>query len=448
LFSFARYLFSCAFLLTLILFNSPAHAEWTWPFPFSSANSEAGKSGQSGSLSGTSAKPAGAEKASTTQAPAPKVNAAAAQPPASTFKSEAKPAEPVSPPKIQKPAPPRALSVFTPELKLGSMVLEGDTRWSGTLLIDGMVTVSPNTTLKVMPGSVIRFAANSGILVYGRIALQGTPESPIIITSVYETAGPSDWNGIFLAGTEKNNTFEHIVIRGADTAIQASFSALEANSILIEDASTALKLSNSTATVRNSAIFSSPAGILATKSEIDLVSTTFDRNGSALTLNSSALTAVNVKLRNSAQTAFTAENSHVKLDGMLFSFNLNGIRTTGCDGSITNSSFISNKETAAIFTASNLKFSDNHVSGSRVGLQLDDNSPALWRNSISGNSSYNLLYLGNERYFAGGNWLGQANRESQEIAVFSKQPGALLTAPLLAVDPHPPAALDSTKAND
>jgi hypothetical protein len=439
LFSFARYLISCALLLTLMLVNSPAQAGWSWSFPYYSADSGPA----------VSARPAAAEelqrleKDSTSQPL--KVNATAPSP---VLKLEEKPAENVLPIIQKLPQPPRALSVFSPTLKLGSMILDEDTQWNGSLQIEGMVTVSPQSTLTVMPGSVIRFAANSGILVYGRIAFNGTPGSPVFISSLYDEPLPSDWNGIFLIGTEKNNIFDHSVIQGADTAIQASFSAFEANGILISNSGTALKLSNSTVTVRNSSISSSTTGILAVKSEVDLEAMTIDKNRSALSLQSSSLAAVNVRLRNNSQTALGADKSQLKLDRMLFSFNLNGLKVTECDGSILNSRFISNRETAAILTASNLKFSDNHVSGSRVGVQLDDNNATLWRNSISGNSSYNLLYLGGERYFAGGNWLGEIIPENMDIPVFSKQPGALLTAPLLAVDPHPPLRLDSTKATD
>ncbi|HXC92882.1 MAG TPA: hypothetical protein VN652_02645, partial [Geobacteraceae bacterium] len=374
-----------------------------------------------------------------------KINATSPSP---ALKPVVKPAENALPVIQKPPQPPRALSVFSPTLKLGGMVLDEDTEWNGSLRIEGMVTVSPQSTLTVAPGSVIRFAANSGILVYGRIAIKGTPESPVFISSMYDEPRPSDWNGIFLIGTEKNNVFDHCVIQGADTAIQASFSAFAANSILIDNSDTALKLSNSTVTVRNSSLSSSATGILAVKSEVDLEAMTVDRNRSAISLQSSSLAAVNVRLRNNTQTALVADKSQLKLDRMLFSFNLNGLKTTECDGSIINSRFLSNNETAAIFTASHLKFSDNHVSGSRVGVQLDDNNPTLWRNSISGNSSYNLLYLGDERYFAGGNWLGEIIPDSAEIPVFSRQPGALLTAPLLAVDPYPPVTLDSTKATD
>jgi copper-binding protein NosD len=430
LFSFARYLFSCAFFLSLMLFDSPARAEWSWSYPFYSTDS-----------SGVSAKPAATE-ASGQPVKDSGVSTTAVPPPASSPDPEAKPAETVL------PSPPRTLSVFAPTLKPGGAILDEDTQWSGSLLIEGMVTVSPQTTLTIMPGTVIRFAAGSGILVLGRIAVQGTPENPVVITSMFDKPLPSDWSGIFLTGTEKSNVFDHVVIQGADTAIQASFSAFAANGLRIDTAATAMRLSNSTVSVRNSAVSSAMAGILAVKSEVDLEAMTFEQNRTALSLQSSALTAVNVRLRSSTGTALTAEKSQLKLDRMLFSFNLNGLRTLECDGSVINSRFISNSGTAAILTASHLKFTDNHVSGSSVGVQVDDNSPTLWRNSISGNSSYNLLYLGAERYFAGGNWLGQKLSENTEISVFSKQPGALLTAPLLAVDPHPPVRVDSTKATD
>jgi hypothetical protein len=359
-----------------------------------------------------------------------------------------KPEEVALPAIHEVPTIPRPLASFSPSTRLGSIILEEDTQWTGTLLIQGMITITPQTTLTVMPGTIIRFGADSGLLVHGRIAVKGTPESPVLISSLYETPRPSDWNGIFLIGTEKNNLFDHLVIQGADTAIQASFSTLEANGIRVGNSSTGLKLSNSTVTLKNSSISASSYGIFSVKSEVDLESMTFERSRNALSLQSSSLTAVNVRLRDNTHTALIAEKSQLKLDRMLFSSNLNGLKATGCDGSIMNSRFISNTETAASLTESNLKFTENHISGSRVGLHLDDNSSAVWRNSISGNSRYDLLYLGEEQLFAGGNWLGQSFSGKGELSVFSKRHGALLTAPLLTVDPYPAVNFDSTKATD
>jgi hypothetical protein len=449
LFSIARYRFSCALFLAFTIFGSVVHAEWNWTFPFYSADTEAAKQSRPGT------QPTAPAKSETTPSPekdgtaqTPGAECVIIPPSASTPGPDSKPAESAQPAVQKLQPPPRALSNFKPEQKFGNMILDEDTQWNGLIQIEGMVTVSPQTTLTVMPGSVIRFAANSGILVYGRIAIKGAPESQVYISSMYDEPFPSDWSGIFLIGTEKNNIFDNCVIHGADTAIQASFSAFEANGVRISNSETALKLVNSAVTLRNSAISSTVNGIQAVKSEVDLEAMAIEQNRSALSLQSSSLTTVNVRLRHNTQTALTADKSQLKLDRMLFSSNLNGLKATDCDGSIVNSRFLSNGETAAIFTRSTIRFSDNHVSGSRVGLQLDDGNSTIWKNSIAGNSSYNLLYLGEERYFAGGNWLGQSLPEKMEISVFSKNPGALLIAPLLAVDPHPPARLDSAKVTD
>jgi Periplasmic copper-binding protein (NosD) len=447
--SFARHLICCVLLLTLIPLNNSAYAEWKWSLPFSSGSFATAPDNEPA----VTEKPENPEVNHTSLAPkdsspqCPTDNSTL-QPPSSALTQKAPP-ELIVLPAIQGAATiSRPLASFSPSTRLGTVILEEDTQWSGALLIEGMVTISPQTTLTVMPDSTIRFGADSGLLVYGRIAVKGTPESPVFISSLYEAPRPSDWNGIFLIGTEKNNLFDHLVIQGADTAIQASFSTFEANGIRVGNSSTGLKLSNSTVTVKNSSISASSYGILSLKSEVDLESATFDKNRNAMSLQSSSLTAVNVKLRDNTHTALIAEKSQLKLDRVLFSSNLNGLKSTGCDGSIMNSSFISNTETAASLTESNLKFSENHISGSRVGLHLDDNSPAIWRNSISGNSRYDVLYLGEEQLFAGGNWLGQSISGNGELSVFSKRRGALLTAPLLTIDPYPAVKFDSTKATD
>jgi parallel beta-helix repeat protein len=111
------------------------------------------------------------------------------------------------------------------------------------------------------------------------------------------------------------------------------------------------------------------------------------------------------------------------------------LRLNGCDGAVTNSTISDNFETGVVLTGSNLRFTGNTLSGNRVGIQIDDNLPALWANTISGNSGYNLMFLGEETLFAGGNDLVDKVTGESETKIFSKRPGAVQFTPIFTPEP-------------
>jgi hypothetical protein len=102
---------------------------------------------------------------------------------------------------------------------------------------------------------------------------------------------------------------------------------------------------------------------------------------------------------------------------------------------VSDSSFTANLESGVVLTGSNLRFTGNTLTGNRVGIQLDDDLASLWGNTISGNSSYNLMYLGEESLFVGGNSFGGTSPAETELKIFSKRPGAVQLVPVFAADP-------------
>ncbi len=90
--------------------------------------------------------------------------------------------------------------------------------WFGRVILTGDVRVLPNNTLTIAEGtqiSVIRQdqAADGrgdyGILVNGRVLVQGTAENPVIFTTYIDNSAPNraqrDWDGLFLQGTSPSS---------------------------------------------------------------------------------------------------------------------------------------------------------------------------------------------------------------------------------------------------
>lgn len=310
-----------------------------------------------------------------------------------------------------------------------------DTSLSGKLLVEGFITVAPQATLTILPGTDARFSADSGIFVFGRIVIAGTADSPVRLSSTYVPAAASDWSGIVLAGTEKKNVFENVVFQGAATAINASFSSFSARNVTIENVETALRLVDSTANFKDAVLSLASTGIAAIKSELDLERVTFEKSRDGLVISTSALSATDLTFAANSAIGFTAENSRFKLERGLFLANLTGAKISGSEGSVVNSRFKNSSEAGVVISTSTVKFMANIVAGGGIGVKLEDNLSALWGNSLSENSNYNLLYLGNAKFNVGGNWFGSSNEAEVQKGIFSKQPGALSVKPLLSADP-------------
>jgi hypothetical protein len=106
----------------------------------------------------------------------------------------------------------------------------GDTTWGpGTVYVVGTVTVDSGATLIIPSGTVVKFAPNVGLTVYGTLSADGVVSDDIVFTSrdddsygepISESDGspaPGDWHGIYLdgygAGSEGIGNFDYCRIR-------------------------------------------------------------------------------------------------------------------------------------------------------------------------------------------------------------------------------------------
>jgi hypothetical protein len=331
--------------------------------------------------------------------------------------------------------PQRAFAPFVPVSRFTSQIISEDTLWSDAVQVDGMVTVAAQATLAIMPGTVVRFGADSGILVLGRIVAKGSTELPIVLTSKYSEPAPSDWYGIVLTGTVKRNILEHLHIHGAEAAIYARFSSFELKKLRVDSSSVAIKLADTIASMKELAISDCSRGLHSDKSEIDLESVVIERGETAISVTSTSLIATKLKISGSLQAALVAEKSQLKVEHSVLSGNHTGAMVIGCEGSFNSSEFTANSDTALILSRSLLKFSSNLVSDNKIGIQLVDNLSSIWGNSIYANKSYNLLYLGEDILYIGGNWFNTGDLETLNKSAFSKRPGAIKLLPLLVTDP-------------
>ncbi len=330
---------------------------------------------------------------------------------------------------------PRQSAQFKPDFTYQTYLVNEDSHWKGQVLLDGWVTVAPHATLFIHPGTLIRAADGSGLLVQGRLVMKGEADRQIVISSLFSESRSSDWRGIFFIGTDKNNIFEHVRLEGAETAINARFSSFSARQVAISNSLIGVHLQGGTGFLSAASFTSTETGIVVTNSELTLDKVSFERSGRGIVASSSELLAADLLIARSSFTGLSAEQTQLKIERLSAVGNETGARLEKCEGSIIDSTFRDNRESGAVLIASGIKMTGNLFTGNKTGLQLDDNLPAVWGSAFYSNRSYNFLYLGEEKLYFGGNWFGGAEKGELERTFFSKRPGAVRLDPVLAANP-------------
>lgn len=289
-------------------------------------------------------------------------------------------------------------------------VLTEDVTWSGSILVRGSVVVAPQATLRIDPGTVVRFAATAAqhlpnLVVQGRLQAVGTLERPIVLTSDRSIPARGSWGGIVLLSTEKRNLLELCRIEYAETGIDVRFSTVTLKAVSILQAQTALLSHDGVVQMVGGTVSDSETGIEIYNSEFDSRDTTISSCQRGCLLIESAVVLASTKIMNNQQTGLETDECRIKISGGEFSGNALGARIKGGEGQIVMSRFQRNRQTALHLLGSRIKiqrclFAEN----SQDALRTEDGRALLLNNAFSSNGGFNLYNAGSEVVAARQNW--------------------------------------------
>ena len=338
------------------------------------------------------------------------------------------------------PAAEQAITVYD------GAVLTEDVTWRGSVLIRGFVVVAPQATLRIDPGTVVRFAAAASrqlpnLLIQGRLHAVGSSERPIVLTSERINPVRGSWGGIVFLSTEKRNLLENCRIEYAETGIDARFSTITLKSVSIVQAKTALLSYDGVVQMTGSTVSDSDTGIELYSSEFDGRDLTVSSCQRGCVLSNSALVLASPKIINNLQTGLEADGCRIKISGGEFYGNTLGARIKGGEGQIVLSRFQQNRQTALHLTGSRIKvqrclFSDNI----QDALRTEDGWALLLNNAFSSNGGYNIYNAGHEVVSARQNWWGTTDmlliRNKIRDAALDRSAGAVNAFPWLNEKPQ------------
>jgi len=344
------------------------------------------------------------------------------------------------------------LSILTASLASGQdvavyegAVLSEDVTWRGSVLVRGSVVVAPQATLRIDPGTLVRFAPSSTtqlatLVVQGRIHAAGTLERPIVFTPDSAKPARKSWGGIVLLSTEKRNQLEHSRIEYVENGIDVRFSTVTLKAVSIVHAQTGILSNDSVVQMTGSTISDSVTGMEIHNSEFDAKEITVVSCERGAVFGKSAVLLSASKILNNLQSGLEANECRIKISGGDISGNTLGARMNGGEGQLLMTRFQRNKLTALHIVGSRLKiqrclFADNI----QDALRTEDSFALLLNNSFSSNGGFNIYNAGTEAVSARQNWWGTTDQatisQKNHDAASDKRSGAVQIFPWLNEKP-------------
>lgn len=168
-------------------------------------------------------------------------------------------------------------------------IIHQDTTWSGTVTIKGVFVVGRGATLKILPGTTIRFhkidknedqIGDGEIRVLGRILAEGTKEEPITFQSEEENPEPMDWSYVLIFTSAEINSLQYCIFQDAFTGLQVHFSTASVSDSIFTNNKEGLRFGRAKFTFTHNLVEKNNIGIRFTRMEgpVELTDNTVTNN--------------------------------------------------------------------------------------------------------------------------------------------------------------------------
>jgi len=157
-----------------------------------------------------------------------------------------------------------------------------DSYWSGEVLIADNITVNSNVSLKIYPGTIVKFNSGKKINVNGTLDAHGTNDNHILFTSISATPSRGDWDCIRFedSSDDANCIVKYCEIKYADYGIYCNYANPTIENNTISNCNNGIFLNySSPSTVKTNLITENGTGIYGITSYATITDNLFDDNG-------------------------------------------------------------------------------------------------------------------------------------------------------------------------
>ncbi len=325
--------------------------------------------------------------------------------------------------------------------------LTEDTSWSGEVSVEGALTIAPQTTLTIAPGTVVSFRGSpSGggaavLIIQGRIAVNGTGDKPVRFAPDPHAAGNTVWQGIVFLASDKKNILEHCRVEGAETGVDAGFSTVSMKNVSFNRCRTGIRAQDCFVYLWGGGASDCDLGVNLYDSEAEVVGGNFTGNRIGFGVQRSSLYLSGNNISSNDLEALSAEDSKLTIEENILNRNGSGLALASSEGMIAHNRICMNKDYGVALSGSRVKVTANDVSqNGRLGIRVADGRAIAWGNIISANGQYDLYNAGSESFRAISNWWGEAAAPSGAGRIYDRaaDPGSgrVFVVPVLQLKPR------------
>ena len=298
----------------------------------------------------------------------------------------------------------------------GEVTLWQDTVWSEEVLVDGILTVAPDVTLEIRPGTVVRFTpfdsngdgiGEHELFVQGLLLALGSAAQPILFTSTKAEAGPGSWGALNLMADAAESRLEHCTVEYAYRGFHAHFSRALLRDAIFRHNTRGLQFQESQVTLERCQVVDNLNGLQFRDSEVHIKDSTVARNYWGLRGVVSHGSISGCRFEENLVNGVNLRDAQFTISGCRISGNRKGLYLQASVGEIRGNTIVGNSEHGILLEKSEVTLCDNHVAGNgRAGLKNIDARGELRNNTFLDNGEYAVVNDGANPLDARGNWWG------------------------------------------
>jgi parallel beta-helix repeat protein len=301
----------------------------------------------------------------------------------------------------------------------GESTLWQDTAWEGEVLIDGILTVAPEVTLEIRPGTVVRFTrfdsngdgiGEHEIFIQGRLRAVGTAEAPIRFASAEPQPSAGDWGAINMMASEADNLLEHCVVEHAYRGFHAHFAKAVLRDCQFRRNVRGVQFQESTVAIEACRIGDNINGIQFRDSTVALARSDVTGNYWGVRCVQSEFILSDCRVEGNLVNGVNLRDSALRASGNRIAGNRKGLYLQRSRGTVEGNLLLDNSEHGIFLEESEVEVRRNRLGGNgRAGVKCLGGRIRLRENHLAGNGEYALINDGPGAVDARGNWWGTAD---------------------------------------
>ncbi|MCF6178844.1 MAG: right-handed parallel beta-helix repeat-containing protein [Geopsychrobacter sp.] len=330
----------------------------------------------------------------------------------------------------------------------GENTIYTDTVWQGEILIDGILTIAQGATLKIRPGTRVRFAFNdsnsdgigeSEIFAQGHFVAQGTAAKPIIFTSAQDNPAPGDWGALnMMVSEEDENLLEHCLVEYGYRGFHSHYSKAKLRSSTFRYNQRGAQFQESTVSISDCTFEHNFNGLQFRDSTVDIQNTRIVNNHWGLRAVFVTLTMRNSQVEANLTNGISLRDSTLRLEESQIVDNRRGIYLQRSQGAMIGNRIENNREHGIYLEDSIATIKHNLIRrNGRSAIKVLEADGLIVDNRIEQSGEFSFYNAGKDDFTVGANWYGESGLKPDLMDGHSREGlGSLLVAPPLLKQPE------------